>query len=191
MPTTITLTGATSISLAGINARTLTQVGGYAVQVIRDRVAEALNANDAPARAYSSRGPIYIPVYGVGRTKAGKTRSKTNLGGVFGFSKRDIKVSKQTLGRGRKTIRYDNYTAFKRALGKSGNRDLQLSGRMLNAIAIVEQAATAVTIGFTRQEEALKAAGNQRRDPWFAFSPRDQAKIRDFAAARIGLTSSK
>jgi len=48
---------------------------------------------------------------------------------------------------------------------------------MLNAIAVVQVTTTSVTIGFTREEEHLKARGNQARDPWFGMSPNDRQFI--------------
>jgi len=76
-----------------------------------------------------------------------------------------------------KSLKFANYAAYKIALGKSGLRDVELSGKMLNAISIVGMTATSVTVGFTREAEHEKAKGNQARDPFFGLSPNDRAIV--------------
>lgn len=193
MAASITVTATPSLTIVGLNASTITAIGGFGIQTVRQRVSRHINADDAPALPYSPKGPIYVPIFGVGEIQRGKRqgqrRIKTNLGGRFGFNKRDLKRMGVDFT-GQRSIRYENYAEFKKALGKSGERDLQLTGRMLNAITIVNQTPTSVSIGFTRQQEAKKAAGNQKRDPWFLFSPNDQALIRTQAEKTIGFASN-
>jgi len=190
-------------------------IGGVAIELIRRRVADFRGLNDSAMKPYSPHGPIYKPVFGVGTlTKhvAGKTvtlkRTKANLGGAAGFTTKDFKAVHKgarkgsalaafvTVGRGAKSsvasrtrsgksIAFKNYAAYKRALGKSGNRDLEESGRMLNSITIADSGPDHITLGFSREEEQQKALGNQAIAPWFGLSPRDVDKLTPFVAEQI------
>lgn len=160
----------------------LRQLGAVAMDTVLNRVNRHQNADDAQAKPYSPRGPIYVA-----NTSAGRTKSA--LGGRQVLTPKD-RSAIRTAGRGGlmgktrggKTTRFANYAAYKRALGKSGSRDLELSGQMLGSIGIVRQTPGNVVIGFLRESEHLKAKGNQRRDPWFALSPKDQAAVARRAA---------
>lgn len=163
-------------------ATALRRLGAAAQDAVLTRVGRHQNADDQPARAYSPRGPIYVPNTGV------QGRSKRALGGrevLSGADRRAIRAAGRgaLIGktRGGKTTRFENYAAYKMALGKSGQRDLELSGRMLGSVGIVRQSDKAVVLGFTREAEHLKAKGNQSRDPWFALSPKDVAAVERFA----------
>lgn len=211
----------------------LTAIGARGQQQMLDRVAEYRNLTDGPAKAYSTLGPIYIPISGVGTIRKvlngdllkrqaksgaiskeqykealhGKTsfavkRNKSSLGGVEVFTKSDlskliasglvVKASGKSsaahvtpLGQvtpSGKSIKFANRAAYKRALGKSGNRDLQVSGRMLGSIGIVSVTDNSVTIGFLRQEEEEKGRRNQNIDPWFGLSEQDKVAVTKFAA---------
>lgn len=197
----------------------LRRVGGVMVEALHRRVSSFRNALDQPAKPYSTRGPIYVPVSGVGsvfrapRRYSGTTaglkkkleaagadlspfllpRNKTTFGGREVLTKKDLAKMRSigilAGGKGKrgtplgqvtpsgKSVKFANYAAYKKALGKSGNRDLELSGRMLGALSIVDLTPTSVTVGFTRAEEELKAQGNQARDPWFGLSPADRSYI--------------
>jgi len=207
----IKLAGNLQIKAAAFSPQQLVALAGVAIHSLRDRCARASNVFDAPAKPYSTKGPIYIPISGRGtitrklstavqrgmvgeivsatKTSATLRRNKTTLGGREVFTSKDLGAMKKAgviIGKkgsnaairdtGR-SLRFENYAAYKTALGKSGLRDLELSGRMLNAIAIVNVTPTSVTVGFTREEEHKKAQGNQARDPWFGMSPLDREKI--------------
>ena len=159
----------------------LKRVGAFAQSTVLARVSRHQNADDRPAKAYSPNGPIYVANSGAGR-------SKRALGGREVLSPADRRAIRNAgrgglMGqtRGGKTTRFDNYAAYKRALGKSGQRDLELSGRMLGSIGIVRLTADTVVLGFTREAEHQKAKGNQARDPWFALSPQDVAAVQRYA----------
>ena len=162
------------------------QLGAYALDTVLARVGRHQNANDQPAKSYSPRGPIYVPNAGV------QGRSKRALGGREVLTSKDRTAIRQAgrgglMGktRGGKTTRFENYAAYKRALGKTGLRDLELSGRMLGSIGIVRLNANSVALGFIREAEHLKAKGNQGRDEWFALSPKDVAAVARKAAEII------
>lgn len=124
-------------------------------------------------------------------------RTKASLGGREVFTKQDLrklrasgviakagKSSPTALGAvtpSGKSVKFANYKAYKQALGKSGNRDLQLSNRMLGAMTIVQVTRNTVVIGWARDEERLIAEGNQARDPWFGLSPSDRLFLAELA----------
>lgn len=200
----------------------LTAIGGAGIHSIRERVAASRNVRDQPAKPYSPRGPIYVPIAGrgtitrkltsdvLGRGQIGNAlsfdaaaktitfkRTKGTLKGREVITAKDltrIRKSGVTItkkgGRNKtapaagivardtgKSLRFANYSEYKKALGKSGLRDLELSGKMLNAIVIVKQTERSVTIGFSREGEHAKGRGNQAREEWFGLSPKDRAFI--------------
>ena len=202
------ITGELRIKAPTVTPRDLVAIGGAAIHSLRERVAANRNVKDAPAKPYSPRGPIYVPISGRGQLKRGGQlvkRNKSTLGGREILTSADLRKLKLKgaiiLKRGQKggpakglvlrdtgkSIKFRDYAEYKRALGKSGLRDLELSGRMLNAIAIVRVDAFvvsgggvgggSVTIGFTRELEHLKAQGNQRRDEWWPLSPTDVVNV--------------
>lgn len=175
-------------------------IGGAAIHELQERLDANKNVYDAPAKPYSPKGPIYVPISGRGMTKSGLKRNKSNLGGREIFTTKDMKKMKvagvlvvksgtaavpkagQVIARDTgKSLKFANYAEYKRALGKSGLRDNQLSGRMRNAIAIVSLAGSKCEIGFTRELEHLKARGNQKIDPWFGLSPSNKKAVIEFA----------
>jgi len=148
------------------------RLAAAALQVVRDRVAGHRGSNDLPMAAYSDRGPIYVPIYGKG---GGGT--KTQRGGTFGFSAKEARRMGKSSARGRRTAKFENYAAMKRSMGKSGARDLELSGRMLGSIGVTAVTDNSVTLGFLRETEHEKALGNEERTPWWGLSPRDEASV--------------
>jgi hypothetical protein len=181
-------------------------IGGFAIEAMQKRLDACQNLLDQPAKPYSTHGPIYVPISGVGTfTPKGALsglrvkRNKTTLGGREVFTHRDVQKIKSSPGiiyiekgstatpqagkivvkRTRKSLKFANYSEYKKALGKSGLRDLQLSGRMRGAIMIVKQTGSSVDIGFSREEEHLKAQGNQKLEPWFGLSPNDRTVVMD------------
>jgi hypothetical protein len=62
-----------------------TRVGLYSIALMQERLDRFQNLNDQPALPYSPRGPIYVPIFGAGR-------SKKSLKGAFGFSAKDVKA---------------------------------------------------------------------------------------------------
>lgn len=183
-------------------------IGGAAIDTLQERLSNHKNVNDAPAKPYSPKGPIYVPISGRGtmtkKLPGGATsvvpRNKTNLGGRQVFTQKDLKKMKLSgvviVRKGSaavpvagkivvrstgKSLKFANYSEYKRALGKSGLRDLEVSYKMRGAIAIVSLAGSKCEISFTRELEHLKAQGNQRIDPWFGLSPSDRKNVIDFA----------
>jgi hypothetical protein len=165
-------------------------IGIQAMAVIRDRIKAGRNVSDLPAKPYSPQGPIYAAIYGRGTiTRDGVTekRSKTGLRGRFGFSGQQLKTMGIKVRRGRKTARFENYAAMKKAMGRSGRRDLSLTGRMLASLGIVQTTPTSVTIGFLEVAEERKARGNQKRDRFFGLSVTDRQKVIQFAKRILNL----
>lgn len=76
-----------------------------------------------------------------------------------------------------------SYAARKRKLGQPPIRNLMFSGSMLGSMTIIQASDNKVVIGFTRQAEVRKAAGNQSRSPWFGISPKDEQSLETFAWA--------
>jgi len=179
-------------------------LGGVAVAAIKDRVARGINLAGQPAKPYSPFGPIYVPISGVGTfvpkgKEAAVKRTKSALAGREVFTAKDVaKLRKAGLlpkrGKGAKggfprisrtgkSMVFADYAQRKKALGKSGKRDLELSGRMLGALSVVRARASSVEIGFTRAAENDKAAWNQAREEWFGLAPQDQATVLEAAEA--------
>lgn len=159
-----------------IDAALLRRVAGEAIISTQERVQQRqLGSSDTPMRGYSLKGPIYVPITGPGRTK-------TSLAGRPILTPKDLRrarVGGIVIARtsSRKSAKFPNYAAYKKALGKTGQRDLELSGSMLRAITIVRIEKNAVVIGFTRDDERKKAEGNEKIDHWFELSPSDQARV--------------
>jgi hypothetical protein len=82
-----------------------------------------------------------------------------------------------------KSIKVKNWEAYKKLLGKSGARDLEVKGHMLAAISIVDQdlSTGAVTIGFLDQLQELKAQGNSKYANWWGLSDSDSDLILRYA----------
>lgn len=157
-------------------------VGAKAAEKVLSRIKNGVNSNDAPAKPYSPRGPIYVPNTGV----AGRT--KTALRGREVLTRADrgrLRGNRHSQTRSGFSTKFPNYSAYKQSLGKSGQRDLELSGRMLGSIAIVERTELSVSIGFTREEEQLKMKGNDARDPVWAFSQSDQQVIGEYIESLV------
>lgn len=208
----------------------LRQLGGAMVQSMQDRLDKSLDQNDAPMPGYSPKGPIYLPVFGVGtfapKTAAGKAaagasgvlkRTKTNLGGAFGLTKRDIRRMAASgvliVGKGKKgppaldtrasgkavavrsksgkTMKFANYAEFKRAMGRSGKRDLYLSGAMRASLDVVRTSAASVEIGFRAEPQHLKGIRNQAASNWFGASPHDRKNVIAAAQAIFGQAVEK
>jgi len=138
--------------------------------------------DDTPMKSYSPKGPIYVPITG------GKTgQTKTSLGGREVVTQKDLRVMRRRAKAGqgpavkisktKKTVKFENYREYKLSLGKSGERDLELSGRMLRSIKPVRISAKEIIIGFGREEEMKKARANQKIERWFGFSQRDARQI--------------
>lgn len=191
-------------------------IGGYGIELMRQRISRHMGLEDGPLPPYSPHGPVYVPVFGRGTFSKiidGEPitlrRTKKNLGGRFGLMGKDVKAmfqrgtaavklagKRQFIGpqakgplaqetRSRKSMKFANREAYKRALGKSGKRDLEESGRMLNAMTIVANEPDHITLGFSREEEQLKALGNQRISPWFGLSPNDVSQLTPFVTEQV------
>lgn len=191
-----TVAGGLFVKAPTLTPAQLRTLGGVAIHAMRNRIAAHKDTSDGPLKVYSPKGPVYIPV-------AGKGRSISSMGGRNALTSKDVSVIRREghatilnksgknpskskakpgapVGRitaSGKSLKFENYSAYKRAIGKSGDVDLEVSGRMLNAIDIVRITPASVAIGFTRESERLKAEGNQRRRPFFGLSPSDKALV--------------
>lgn len=227
-----------------------------AIESILKRLGNALDASDAPAPAYSTRGPIYVPLtfgstwrtlkvpiqweirgnpevhwsvhnrewihvpLGVGkgahrptayaefRSLVEKGRSAGELGGRYSLKRSWYLKHLEGLGhnvrmkhfgvkgvrgqeitpqyRNLKSARFEDYAAFKRAIGHSGERDLSVTGAMLRDIGVTENAQEYVDIGFASEKQEGKMLGNLKHSPnsW-GFSPKDQDAIEEIFASLI------
>ncbi|GAC1700149.1 MAG: hypothetical protein NVS9B4_00990 [Candidatus Acidiferrum sp.] len=196
---TITFSGKQVLGLGHglLDRNAWTIVGSAAITKVIKRIkTEHRNVSDSSAKAYSPNGPIYVPV-------TGKSRTKASLGGREMLSRFDIHKARSfgsggQFGRtahGRtptangsvtpsgKSIKFANYAAYKKFLGKSGDRDLELSGKMLNNIDILAISDTSVEIGFKSSEQEAKMLGNIRVDDEWGFSPSDAKAILDLVAS--------
>ena len=186
----LTVRGVGRIEIPGLGVGVMRSIGATAEQSIRERIASGRNFRDAAAKPYSARGPIYVPVFGVDRLASGLRRTKTNLGGVFGLSRREaglvVRSGAGERKRGAKSVKFEDYAAFKRALGKSGRRDLELSGAMMAAFGVLEADEREVWLGFLNQRDARKAEGNERIERMIGFSPRDVDAIVRAVRTAIG-----
>ena len=179
------------INLTNLRKRvtiTPTRLKGWAkesMNSLEDRMAAGRNIHDAPSKPYSTKGPIYIPVTGLV-----KGRSKQSLGGVPVLTRSDLRTARKAgwrggVGSSGKTIKFDNYAAYKQFLGKPGYRDWELSGAMKRAIGVVAQTEKSITIGFLSEEQLQKMKGNNAIDPTFGLSPADLKTLRDFVSEEI------
>ena len=73
------------------------------------------------------------------------------------------------------------YAIRKSRLRRGNKRDLFLSGRMLSNLTIRSVSDKRVTARLTSAKERLKAAVNQRRERWLAFSPANTRAVLDTA----------
>lgn len=176
-----------------LDAAARTRIGLFSIAIMQERLDRCQNLRDLPALPYSTRGPVYMPVFGKGRTQK-------SLKGAFGFTSGDIRKMRNRgnalivggrgpramtwagsgipiAGRTSKSLKFANWGEMKRALGRSGNRDLMLSGQMRGAIAIVQNTNNMVEIGFAREEVMPRALGNQQREAWFGMSPANLGQL--------------
>jgi hypothetical protein len=164
----------------------LLRIGGALIQAMKARFAEATDADDSEAPAYSPKGPVYLPLQNNARNRA----AGRNLKGRFSLSRRaakrrseDIAVGEAMaertfnlggdVSRSGNSLKFPDYSAMKQYLGKSGNRDLELSGKMLGAMTVAEVGEDYVEVGFSREEERAKMQGNQRWADMWGISEKD------------------
>jgi hypothetical protein len=168
------------------NPEELAKIGAALIQAMKARFADATDANDSEAPAYSPRGPVYLPLQNNAKNRA----AGRNLKGRFSLSRRAAKRGQENIAiaevqagqsfnlggdvsRSGNSLKFPDYSAMKQFLGKSGNRDLELSGKMLGAITVAEVGQDYVEVGFTREEERAKMQGNQRWADMWGISDKD------------------
>lgn len=177
------------------------ELGELVELTVLKRIGESLNATDQEALEYSRRGPIYIPIVGnLGQHNAYGKRFTGRMGGV-GYNKGagTYVVSKRYANRtnkaiaeafagtgedtgisivsGGKTMKFEDYAAYKQFLGHSGTRDLFVTGKLFGSVEIVEETPNSVSVGFQDDEQAQIMADNDKRDQTWAFSPNDEQVI--------------
>jgi hypothetical protein len=180
-------TGRLSISAPGLTPSQQTKIGGEAIGRIYDRVTRLhIGLNGSPLAPYSPRGPIYVPATGKGRTKSslggrtvlthGDIRKMRERGvriagmrGEYGSARTSTTVDGGKTPSG-KSIKFANRSEYKRAMGKSGLRDLEESGQMLGAMTVVVNRPGRIELGFTDEIAEKKAEGNQDLTPWFGLA---------------------
>jgi len=100
----IKIAGNLKINAPAFSQQQLLALAGTAIHALRERCAVAVNANDAPALPYSTKGPIYVPISGrgtitrklsesTGRGMVGEIRSANKAAGTVTLNR-----TKSTLG---------------------------------------------------------------------------------------------
>lgn len=164
------------------------QVGRAAIETVINRIRNAEDVTDSPATPYSAHGPIYIPVarsFRGGGWKAGKAIKGVGSNSAYGYGvSRRFASTRNSAGatidgysRTGHSLRFENYSHFKRYLGRSGSRDLEVTGEMLRAIGITENVHASVSIGFDDLKQEMKMKGNQNRSVQWGISPNDMEKL--------------
>ncbi len=164
---TFTGNGPGGISFAAVQMK---QLGDFAIETVKDRVAKGVGSDDAAMPALSTkRAPIFLGGKFVGA--GGYAGAKTAAGG---------QPIRNLYGPGTKG---------------SGP---WAKGHMLDNLSVRKVSDTQVQIGFSTDWARGKARANEQRSPWFQFSGGDAAKIyvfsrtlfeaavKDFAAGRRG-----
>lgn len=185
-------TNQVTIPAPALTASQRRRVGGEAIGQIHERVTQKhLGLNGSALPPYSTKGPIYIPITGPGRTKS-------DLGGRSVITSRDIsKMRKRgvriagmrppsggygartstTVDGGRtasgRSMKFANRAEYKRAMGKSGQRDLEETGQMLGSMTLTQNRPELIELGFTNEIAERKGFFNEEADPWFGLAPED------------------
>ena len=69
------------------------------------------------------------------------------------------------------------YAKYKQRVGAKPIRDLKLTGEMLGNIAVRSVSANQARIDISSNIQRIKARRNERRSPWWGWSPKDLAKL--------------
>ena len=120
------------------------QLGRFAIQTIRDRVARGIGSDDAPMPPLSGRTSVVTRDGGFVRQRPGYREQKQRRGG---------RPIRDLYGKG------------------------DWNGHMLDNLAVREATPTSVRMDITSRAARTKARANERRAPWFGFSPRDQRVV--------------
>lgn len=157
------------------------KIGATAIEAIRSRIRDARDISDSPAAPYSPNGPIYIPVVSghKGRDKfRGRKGGVARQGDGYGLTRRFANKQNahwQSDGYSRtgNSLRFENWQHYKQYLGHRGDRDLEVSGKLLGSIVITEADATHVSIGFVDARQEAIMRGNSARSEQWGLSPED------------------
>lgn len=166
------------------------QIGKTAINSLVNRVQQDhTDVYDSQMPAYSPK-PIYVKV-GMQGGQAVLKSGRITIASLSSLRKRGVKIIdirggsngkkfKNSVVRTGNSIRFPNRAAYKKFLGKSGNRDLTETGKMLGALVITSITgiyAKVITIGFKDLKQAKKAGGNAAITDWMGLSPSDQSRI--------------
>lgn len=174
-----------------LNQTARREIASAAISTVQSRIRNSQDITDSTATPYSQRGPIYIPVVNGLKHWNSNNPNRGYLRGVghnkylrtYGVSKRYTSFAKKngTSGDGPSrtgnSLRFKNWEHFKKYLGHSGSRDLEVTGKMLRSILVTDNQPFSVSIGFIDDKEEAKMKGNQARSPQFGFSPNDIERI--------------
>jgi hypothetical protein len=72
---------------------------------------------------------------------------------------------------------WKGYAIWKTRQGKGNRRNLTLSGKMLDNLQVRTVSENAAYARPSSEKERKKAQGNEKREQWAAFSPRNQREI--------------
>lgn len=176
------------VGIKKLSAQEMTLIGAHAIMVMRARIGQGLNLAGQSAKPYSPYGPIYVPMSGV------KGQTKTSLKGREVIT-RQLRKAAKTAGtdthssgksRSGRSMKFANRQAYKQYLGKSGQRDLEVSGAMLRSMKVVRAGVNFCAIGFGSSLQEAKARGNQAIDQWFGLSPADKLQVGTFTKQVYG-----
>lgn len=179
----ITVTKNFSINIPQLTTVQMRELGEEVVQMVVDRVQRRnKDSYDRSFPAYSNR-PIYVPIKGRGASVRGRARFQNVT--AYRNRRQELAGSKRLRGvklsANKKTVKFPNRAAYKRFIGRSGNRDLTETGAMLNALGVISASNTRIVVGIKSRSLASKAAGQigPGRQPidWLPLSPNDARKV--------------
>lgn len=147
-------------------ARKLTELALYAIQLQREQAAQALGSDGAPMKSLKSG-------YAQWKEKVG-LQPKRDLYGLGGLVLSSRAKSKKYLRSGNATTR-----------AESGGR-----GHMLDDIRINSVSDTAVTFGITTSASRTKALANEQKAPWYGLSPENTRRMILRMAQAFGSTTA-
>lgn len=181
----------------GFRTQQMLQIGQFAIQVIRERLAKGIGSDDAAMKPLKPgyqkwKQKIGLPpirdLIGPGATLYSRTVSKDSVS-----AKRWAAATKAAAN-----ARILTSAGGRRATSAAfaGTNRVKLVSRvrggthMLDNLGVRYADSSSVRMDITQDFARVKARANERRSPWFGFSPNDVRRIIDFAKALWGVNIS-
>lgn len=166
-----------------IDRRALLLAGEFAVTAIVERTARGEDADGRPFKPYSTRA-LALPAASVPK----RTRMRLSKGedGLYYFTSRRSGALWFVVEGGYAAVKAARYPQDKGAV------NLHATGAMMRALRIIgiEQTTDsggAVTVGFSRPEEAQKAFWNSRSRRFLGLTPSEQAEAGRIAGGGVSV----